>query len=435
MRLRRSKPATTAATAGDESAEEADGISYGLDDEADTGISYGLADDENEDEGDDEADTGISYGLGDDEDEDEDADTDAEYEDDAEDEYDESEEYGEDADGEDEEGADNADAEYEDDAEDEDTDAEYDDDTEDEDTDAEYDDDDEDEYDEDEYDEDSDADTEDTDTGTTTAGKSFAPPTALSALRNSLRNPRQKAQPATGTKADEQRVNFLDKRERTIGYFLGVAMVALAIASYFHFRHIVYTTNIKVQNEVRHEAPWVLVITLALGLLILLATFFKRRAALGFTLLLAGVANFNGDLFIGIIYVGTGLWLVFRALRRSPKSRTAGAGARTGVGTRAGARGASTRAATTRAGSRTSATSSSATSATAGTATATGAGSRSRTTTAASSASGRTIGRNGRVSNAAVSGRYTPPKPSRYVPPAVQPEPEPSNRLASWLKK
>ena len=330
MRLRRYKPATTAAaTSEGDSAEAEDGISYGLDDEAEDGISYGLNDAEDGgegeyeqdglDDGEDDADEDAADSAEDDADSAEDDTTD--YEDDADEEDDDSAEDEYDAD-------DSAEDEYED---DEDTDDEYDDSA------AEYDED-EDEY---EY-----SDGEDTD------GKNFAPPTALSALRNSLRNPRQRAQPATGTKADEQRVSFIDKRERIIGYVLGVAMCILAIASYFHFRHIV-VTPVTLQNAVRREAPWVLAITLALGLMILLATLFKRRAALGFTLLLAGVANFNGDLFIGIIYVGTGLWLVFRALRRSPKARTAGAGTRATTA-RAGSRTSAATTTTTRAGSRTS---------------------------------------------------------------------------------
>ena len=323
------------------------------------------------------------------------------------------------------------DAEYDDsaeqDADDADTDGEYD-------EDAEYDDSAEDEYDEDaddSADEDADdsaedeyddsAENDDDSDNSENDDEDFTPPTAMSAIRNSLRSGRPRAQPATGTEEDGRRVNFIDKRERLIGYFLGVAMMALAVVAYIHYHHLVYPQDITTQNAYRREAPWLLVITLGLGLFIVLATLFKRRAALGFTLLLAGAGNPSGQLVINLIYLGTGLWLIFRAMRRSPSKAArlrAGAGAAGGAGARRGA--------SSTAGSRTS-------TATTGT---TAAGSTSRTRTAASTTtSGRTIGRNGRLATTQTSGRYTPPKPTRRPPPTVQPESEPSNRLASWLKK
>jgi hypothetical protein len=269
----------------------------------------------------------------------------------------------------------------------------------------------------DEYEEaDSDADASDSN------GKAFTPPTALSAIKNAFRSPRQRAQPATGTAEDAQRVNFIDKRERLIGYFLGVLLVALAVTSYLHFRHVVLT-NIKLQNEYRHEAPWVLLITLGLAVLIFAATLSKRRAALGFTLLLAGLADFTGDFLVGLIFLGAGFWLVFRSMKRSPR-RAAQAASRAGSGRADSGRPATVTKAESRAAM-----------AAAGRARAESTSSRSSGTTIRGSTSGRTIGKNGRIASTTTSGRYTPPKPTRHVPPAVQPEPEPTNRLSSWLKK
>jgi len=276
----------------------------------------------------------------------------------------------------------------------------------------------------DEYDEyaEYDGNDEDDDTDST----DFAPPTALSAIRNVFRSPRQRAQPASGTAEDEARVSFIDKRERLIGYVLGVAMVALAVVGYYYDSHFVDAKDITLQNAYRHEAPWVLLITMFLGVMILLATYFKRRAAVGFTLLLAGIANLGVDPIIGFVYLGTGLWLVFRSMKRSPRARRgAGATSRAGGATRAGAG--------TRAGGATRAESR-ASMAAAGRARAESESARS-SATIRSSAPGRTIGKNRRLASTPTSGRYTPPKPTRYAPPAVQPEPEPTNRLSSWLKK
>lgn len=298
-----------------------------------------------------------------------------------------------DADGDDEEAEEDAeyeDAEYE----------EYDEDAED-DEDAEYD---EDEYDEDdEYEDEEEEDEE------------FTPPSAAAAVRRSWMSSRTKAQPATGTAEDAKKVNFIDKRERLIGYFLGAMLMALAVVSYFVDRHYIDKTNLKLQAQIHREAPWILVITLVLALLILLATYFKRRAAVGFTLLLAGVALFNSDFLVGIIYLGTGFWLIFRSMRRSPRNAAAGAGR---AGTRPAAR-------STTSG-RSSAT----------TTTSTWSTTRSTTrSTPSKTAPGRTIGRNGRLASSNATGRYTPPKPVRNAPPTVQPEPEPTNRLSAWLKK
>ena len=196
-------------------------------------------------------------------------------------------------------------------------------------------------------------------------------------------------------------------------------MVVLAVIGYFYDSHYANAKDLTLQNDYRHEAPFVLGITMFLGAMILIATHFKRRAAVGFTLLLAGIANLGVDPLIGFVYLGAGLWLVFRSMKRSPRARGA---------TRAGAA-TSTARTGTRAGSRAE---SRASMAAAGRARAES--TQSSPATIRSSTS-RTIGRNGRLANTPTSGRYTPPKPTRHAPPSVSPEPEPTNRLSSWLKK
>jgi hypothetical protein len=379
MAPRRHKPAATATdSAGNDSGVGTDGVSYGLDENAygQDGANYGGDGDYAGGEGvvDEGAQSGGRY---------EDGQSDGRYEDvDA--------EYDNEADEDDDEDATDADSEY----------GEYD-------HDAEY--------------EAGGSEVED-DTET------FRPPTALSAIRNSFKA-RQKAQPATGTEEDGLRINFINKRERMIGYTFAAAMAALSVVLYLHYLHVVDTKDITLQNEYHRDAPWVLLITLGLALMIGIATLSKRRAALAFTVLLAGVANFSVIPEVGIIFLGTGLWLVFRSMRRNP--RTAAAAAARG-GTTSRARGSTTargstaaRAATRKGGA-------------VGTSGASTAGSRvgaSSRPTIRDTAPSRTIGKNGRLANAPTSGRYTPPKPTRHVPPAVQPEPESSNRLSSWLKK
>ncbi len=366
----------SAPTSTDDSGENANGLSYGVD-------TYGHDDETAEEEYDEE-------------------------------EYDEDDEY-----------SDEAEAEYDAD-EDAEAEGEYD-------EDAEYDEETDGEYVEGEYDEDADYDDEEYEDE---EQEDFTPPTAASALKRSWLAPRPRAQPATGTEQDAKKVNFLDRRETWIGYFLGVMLVALAVTSYYFDRHYIDKKNLTLQREIHHEAPWILGITLVLAVLILLATYFKRRAAVGFTLLLAGVALFNSDFLIGIIYLGTGLWLVFRAMKRNPRAQAAGA-ARGGSGaTRAGTARGGGRGAT--AGGRRTTTSATTTSSSMRAANAPRVSSSATraSTQAKSTTSGRQIGRNGRLaSDSQAAGRYTKPKSARHVPPKVQPEPEPTNRLSAWLKK
>jgi hypothetical protein len=383
MAPRRHKPAATAADpAGNDSGAGADGVSYGLDENAYGQDGATGNDNENGDYADGDRD-GVVAGARESDNRD-----------------------GEDAAGEYDE--DGTDAEYDEDGEYDDEDG----------TDAESEDDD--------YDAGADPDDDDDDDD-----ESFRPPTALSAIRNTFRD-RQRAQPATGTEEDAQRINFINKRERMIGVVFCGLMVGLSIVLYFHYLHVVDVKDVKLQDEYHRDAPWVLLITLGLAVMIGLATLSKRRAAVAFTILLAGVANFSVIPEIGIIYLGVGLWLIFRSMRRNPRS-VAAAAARAGTTPRGRSTSARGTSASTRASTRAGASS-----ANTGKTSSTDSGpssSRPSIRNSTSGTSGRTIGKNGRIAGAPAPGRYTPPKPARHVPPAVQPEPEPSNRLSSWLKK
>jgi hypothetical protein len=317
-------------------------------------------------------------------------------------------------------------------------------------TDEYYDEDDEDdEYDEDagetdEYDEIAELDEEGD--GEDDRPEPFTPPTFLEAARQAFRpkrltpagtaaggseaaatsttSGRTRAQPATGTDADAKAVNLLDRREQTIGFVLGFGLVALSALAYFADRHYKNKDLVK-QAAVRHAAVEVLLIFVLLGVLSLLATIFKRRALVGFFLTFSGLALSQAvGILFGLIYLGGGGWLIFRAMQRSPKSRArqaalaAKADGRAGrVGTGSAAAG---RAATT-----------------------SGTGAGATAPRSSSSPAQRQIGRNNRSAGAAASrgapsasGRYTPPKQTRRPVPPKQPDtPEPANRLAAWLRK
>lgn|GEM_PF-6984381 len=249
----------------------------------------------------------------------------------------------------------------------------------------------------------------------------FKPPSALEALKQpfaAFRRPaagRTKAQPASGSEDDRLRVTFIDKRERIIGFFLGGVLAALGIALYFEFRHYFDKGHPKLTSQAHHAAPEVLAIGLIVGVLIVGATFSKRRALLGFSLLLGGLAVLQTAGIFGFVYLGVGLWMVFRALRR-PRPSPAGATAAAGTGGRANA------------------------SAAARTSTA--------TTATSSSYHNRSTKRSGFNKPSAgpaaprvappPSKRYTPPRPNkRPAPPPEKPaaEESPGNRLTAWLRR
>lgn len=174
------------------------------------------------------------------------------------------------------------------------------------------------------------------------AGDHFEPPSFIDAIKGAF--PRQRlrsrpqrrpvAQPATGTEEDAKRVNFIDRRERTIASFLALFQVVLGIVVYVELRHYVkhpgkgvsvHKAHIETLNT-QHTAIWLLLINIVLGLAIAGGVWSKRRALVGFTVILGGLAmNASGGGFIGIVYLGIGLWLIFRAMRRSPAKQAAAA--------------------------------------------------------------------------------------------------------------
>lgn len=232
----------------------------------------------------------------------------------------------------------------------------------------------------------------------------------LSGLSGSTgaRGTRPRAQPATGTEEERRAVTYIDKRERIIGFFFGAVQIALGIIDYIAYRHYVDKSSHAKTLSVHHAAPWVLGIGLVFGVFTILATLSKRRAALGFVILLGGLdlLQSGGGLF-GIVYFGVGIWMIFRALKRNPR----GGSARQG---RAPVRGA-----------RTSATASTTTASSRST---TRAGT-TPTRRPASAAAGK------RPAPAATTPRYTPPKPRRPVPAKQDAEPESSNRVLNWLRR
>jgi hypothetical protein len=144
----------------------------------------------------------------------------------------------------------------------------------------------------------------------------FKPPSLLDALKSLGRGPR--AQPASGTEEDRLRVTYIDRRERMIGFFLGGVLAAFAILIFFEFRRYHDKGHPKLTAQAHTAAPEVLIVGLVLGLLILGATVSKRRALLGFGLMLGGLGlfQFGGGIF-GLVYLGVGIWMVFRALRKN----------------------------------------------------------------------------------------------------------------------
>lgn len=111
----------------------------------------------------------------------------------------------------------------------------------------------------------------------------------------------------------------------------------LAIVLFFEFRRYLDKGHPTLTARAHNAAPEVLVIGLVLAALIIGATLSKRRAMLGFSLLLGGLALLQLAGIFGLVYLGIGLWMVFRAMRK-PRPATATAGG-TGVGRRRAAAG------------------------------------------------------------------------------------------------
>jgi hypothetical protein len=325
--------------------------------------------------------------------------------------YEEEDEYYDEDGAEEDEYEEDVDAEYEG---DDDTEAEYDGGEE-----AEYDDESEDGYEEDDEDYEDEEYEQDEYEGNE---EPYRSPNAWAALKDSFTGKsRPKARPASGTEEDAQRVNYVTSRERALGFFLGFSLVVLGILVYVSDKHatratLKYPATGKLTtaqqanlNTIHAAAPKDLIVYAALGILILVATFSKRRAAIAFTTLFAGLALFfTGDI-LGILYLGVGGWMIFK-VRKQTKA----------IGSRPAGRSRTTASRATSPRARSSPTS---------------------TTSASTSSEPRQIGKNNRQysgggsSAPTASKRYTPPKPVRRPAPSVQPEPEPSNRLTAWLRK
>lgn len=240
--------------------------------------------------------------------------------------------------------------------------------------------------------------------------ESFKPPTFLEAIkgvfpRQSLQR-RPRARPASGTAADAAAVNNLDRRERLIAGFLALFQVVLGVVVYLEERRFVQHATKKISVAKAHQdtlayhhaAPYFLVVNVLLGILIAGGVAAKRRALVGFGVLLGGLALLSEVGFIGVIYLGIGIWLIFRAMKRNP----AGARSEAGAGP-------------------------------------------APTAGAAGRAAGQVgpAGRRASREGAAVrkppppSKRYTPPRPARRPAPrpASSAEPEKESRLTSWLRR
>ena len=243
--------------------------------------------------------------------------------------------------------------------------------------------------------------------GATSTG-TFKPPNFLEALKTAVQPKprpagRAKAQPARGTDADAKAVQYIDRRERFLAGFLGVFQLVMGVYSYFYLRSVIVKPSTHApklsiaqahaQTLNDHNAALeVLIVNLVLGIAIGIGVLSKRRSLVGFALILSGLALMQSTGLIGIIYLGVGLWLVFRSMRRTPSAKAAAAGAggrRTaGVDQAALARGAKeTEEAVRRA--------------------------------------------------PVASKRYTPPRQRRRSVPKARSKPEPENesRLGSWLRR
>jgi hypothetical protein len=145
---------------------------------------------------------------------------------------------------------------------------------------------------------------------------------------------RPKARPASGSAEEARAVNYVDQRERLIAGFLAVFQATLGVATYLHDRSLVVQPSKKsprlsaAQAHIQtlnyhHDAPWLLVINLVLAVGIAAGFFSRRRALIGFTILLGGFGmTASGESLFGLVYLGIGLWLIFRAMRRTSAAKS-----------------------------------------------------------------------------------------------------------------
>lgn len=257
----------------------------------------------------------------------------------------------------------------------------------------------------------------------------YKPPSFLEALKlvrltPRPRSSRQRAQPASGSEADAKAVNLVTNRERLIAGFLGIFQFILAVVFYFELRKLVVKPSKSPKISIaqartdtindHHLAPYFLVVNLILGVGIVGATFSKRRSLVGFTVLLAGLGLLSyGGGILGLVYLGVGIWLIFRAMRRKPATSAATAGGG-GLG-RPSARGSSRTSASSRA---------------------TGNVSSKIESDRRELAKGAAATAQAVRTPPTASSRYTPPKPRKTGKSKSAPAPEPEKgRLARWLRR
>ncbi|MHB8245658.1 MAG: hypothetical protein ACYDGN_09965 [Acidimicrobiales bacterium] len=248
---------------------------------------------------------------------------------------------------------------------------------------------------------------------------SHRPPGFLEAMRTSFRparRPSSRARPATGTDADAKAINYLDRREQRIGMFLGAFQIVIGVVSFVRARSVIVHASKTISQVQAHRdtisyhqaAPYLLAINLVLGLAIEGAVLTKRRSLVGFTILIGGLSinASGGGSLIGLIYLGVGMWLVFRSLKRNPSARAARANPGPGAPGRGAARG-------------------------------------QRASGQTQEADRRALAAGARATAEAVrkpppaSKRYTPPAPRRPAPPKLpdKSEPEKQSRFTSWLRR
>ncbi|MGH9291310.1 MAG: hypothetical protein ACRDZ6_00840 [Acidimicrobiales bacterium] len=239
--------------------------------------------------------------------------------------------------------------------------------------------------------------------------------------------PRPRARPASGSEEERIAVTYVDRRERVLGFALAGLVIVLSVVVFAHSYHYTNPKRLHYAAQVRHAGPELLAAGLVLGAIMIAAAISRRRAALGFAFLLAGVGLLQIVGIVAILYLGIGIWMVFRAMKRRP-----GRGA---AGGRQGARGAAGSSRPAASTSTASARSSGARRPSAGSSPAAGRRAGNRTTV--SRAGGRTGGSAALPPGPAASKRYTPPRPPRHPAPPKKPESagEGGNRLTAWLRK
>ena len=175
-------------------------------------------------------------------------------------------------------------------------------------------------------------------TGGSSGTGRFQPPGFLDAFRSSWgATGRRRAQPASGGSDDARQVNEVDRRERLIASFLGIFQLIVAVLGYLEYHRVVVHASTKKPKisvhkahletlAYHHEAPYLLLVDGVLALFIGIAVLLRRRSLVGFAVLLGGfgLLSYGGGI-LGIVYIGVGLWLVFRAMRRTPSSTPAAA--------------------------------------------------------------------------------------------------------------